>query len=233
VAACTDDEGFAVVEVSDTGVGIPPEMLPRVFDPFFTSKAVGEGTGLGLSISLGTVKSLGGTIDVTSQPGRGTTFRVRLPPASGWGPSRPTASAGRMPNAERVRLLVVDDDALVGEAIARAVAAEAHTEVLRDAREATARLAAGDRWDLILCDLMMPETSGMELYREVLVRAPDALRSIVFMTAGAFTPRARAFVDTVGKRCLEKPIDPDVLRDVVRSARRADALHEGEPRGSR
>jgi signal transduction histidine kinase/CheY-like chemotaxis protein len=219
VAMRTDEEGRAVVEVSDTGVGLQPHVLPRVFDPFFTSRATGEGIGLGLSISLGTVKSLGGTIEVESRPGHRTTFRVLLPPAAGWRVSRPPPSV-RSIAEEKPRLLVVDDDVLVGEAIARSVAAEAEVHVLSDARDALARIAAGERWDLILCDLMMPEMSGMDLYRETLASAPDSARSIVFMTAGAFTPRARAFVASVGRRCLEKPIDAEALRELVRSSGR-------------
>jgi CheY-like chemotaxis protein len=144
---------------------------------------------------------------------------VLLPPATGWRASRPPASARSLPG-ERPRLLVVDDDVLVGEAIARSMGSDAEVEVLGDAREALRLLAAGARWDVILCDLMMPEVSGMDLYRDALARAPDAARNIVFMTAGAFTPRARAFVASVGKRCLEKPIDAEALRELVRSSNR-------------
>jgi CheY-like chemotaxis protein len=220
VTASTDSEGFAVVEVSDTGTGIPSEILPRIFDPFFTSKAMGQGTGLGLSISLGTIKSLGGTIEAESRLGHGSSFRVRLPPANGWRMSRPPALAAS-PAAEKIRLLVIDDDPLVGEAIARTASSDAEVEVLTDAREAVLRLANGERWNLVLCDLMMPETSGMDLYREALARAPDAVRSIVFMTAGAFTPRARAFLESVGRRYLEKPLDSDALRELLRSSAHA------------
>jgi signal transduction histidine kinase/ActR/RegA family two-component response regulator len=224
IAMWTDEQARAVVEVSDTGVGIPPHVLPRIFDPFFTLNATGEAKGLGLSVSLGTVKSLGGDIEVESRPGRGSTFRVLLPHAPGWRASRPPASARSVPE-EKPRMLVLDDDALVGEAIARCVQAEADVEVLSDTREVLVRLAAGTRWDLVLCDLMMPGLSGMDLYREVLARAPDAAGSIVFMTGGAFTPRARAFVASVGKRCVEKPIDADALREIVRSCGRARHAH--------
>jgi signal transduction histidine kinase len=68
-----------VVEVEDTGCGIPPEHRPRLFEPFFTTKPVGQGTGLGLSVSFGIVRDHGGAIDVESEVGRGSTFRVRLP----------------------------------------------------------------------------------------------------------------------------------------------------------
>jgi CheY-like chemotaxis protein len=111
----------------------------------------------------------------------------------------------------------------VGEAIARVMERDAEVEIARDARSALERLAAGERWDAILCDLMMPEISGMDLYGEVLVRAPDAARAFLFMTAGAFTPRARAFVQTLGARCLAKPLDAEALREAVRTSRRSRA----------
>jgi CheY-like chemotaxis protein len=78
------------------------------------------------------------------------------------------------------------------------------------------RLASGERWDVILCDLMMPAYSGMEMYGEALKRAPDAAGRFVFITAGAFTARARAFVESVTNRCIEKPIDVERVREIVR-----------------
>ena len=113
------EDGKVVVEVSDTGAGIPPEVLPRIFDPFFTSRDVGEGMGLGLSVCYGTIQRHGGEIIVTSEPARGSTFRVTLPPASAWRhePAPPTGR-GTTP---RKRVLVLDDDALIGQGISRAL----------------------------------------------------------------------------------------------------------------
>ncbi|HEX9052742.1 MAG TPA: PAS domain S-box protein, partial [Anaeromyxobacter sp.] len=102
VSTSTAPDGRAVVEVSDTGVGIAPEILPRIFDPFFTTKAAGVGTGLGLSICHGIVTQLGGEISVESTPGRGSTFRVALPPTAAAGaPARPPA-ASAPPRRRRV-----------------------------------------------------------------------------------------------------------------------------------
>jgi signal transduction histidine kinase len=215
VTTCTDADGNAVVEVADTGAGIPPEVLPRIFDPFFTSNKTGRGTGLGLSISHGTVASLRGSIDVASEMGRGSRFRVTLPAAERWRASHPPSSAEPRALVRR-RVLVVDDDALVGEALSRALEAEAEVDVLTDGRAAIERLVAGERWDVILCDLMMPAYSGMEMYGEALKRAPEAAGRFVFITAGAFTSRARAFVDSVANRCIEKPIDVERVREIVR-----------------
>jgi signal transduction histidine kinase/CheY-like chemotaxis protein len=215
VATFTDEEGNAVVEVVDTGAGIPPEVLPRIFDPFFTSNKTGRGTGLGLSISHGTIASLHGTIQVWSEAGRGSRFRVTLPAAERWRATHPPSAAAPRTLVRR-RVLVVDDDPLVCEALARALETEAIVDVLTDGHSAVERLAAGERWDVILCDLMMPTYSGMEMYGEALKRAPEAAGRFVFMTAGAFTTRARAFVETLSNRCVEKPVDVEQVREIVR-----------------
>ncbi|HEX8793455.1 MAG TPA: ATP-binding protein [Polyangiaceae bacterium] len=216
VSTSTDGGGNAVVEIEDSGIGIPPDVLPRIFDPFFTSKAAGTATGLGLSISHGTVTRLGGAIDVTSTVGAGTSFRVILPPSKRWR----TSSTGRWRAVtevpERRRVLVVDDDQQVGEAIARVLRNEADVELVTEGRAALDRLAAGERWDVVLCDLMMPDCSGVDVYAGTVERAPDAVSSLVFMTAGAFTPRTRAFLENVSRPCLEKPLDADRIREIVR-----------------
>jgi signal transduction histidine kinase/CheY-like chemotaxis protein len=216
VATRTDDRGNAVVEVTDTGTGIAPDDLPRVFDPFFTTKGL-EGTGLGLAMSLGTIKSLGGEITVRSAPGSGTTFRVVLRSAE-----RARAKVPSSPDEPRTvarrSVLIVDDDPLVGRALARALSEGNEVEVVADGERALARIDAGEHYDVVLCDLMMPGMTGMDLYAEILRRAPKVAVRFVFMTGGAFTPRARAFVETVVNPCLQKPIDMRRLRSIIARA---------------
>lgn len=216
VATRTDDRGNAVVEVTDTGAGIAPEDLSRVFDPFFTTKGL-ERTGLGLAMSLGTIKSLGGEITVCTAPDRGTTFRVVLRPAE-CVRARITTSPEALGSAPRRRVLVIDDDPLVGRALARALSEGNEVEVVADAPHALARIDGGERYDVILCDLMMPGMTGMDLYAEILRRVPKLAARFVFMTGGAFTPRAQAFVETVVNPCLEKPIDMRRLRSIIARA---------------
>jgi PAS domain S-box-containing protein len=207
------DWGNVIVEVSDTGMGIPPENIVRVFDPFFTTK--GEtGTGLGLSISHGAVRSMGGDITVTSTPGTGTTFRVSLPPAKQWRAVAP-ASSHDVRALPRRRVLIVDDEPMVGDALARVLSEENDVEVVTEAQAALARLVKGERYDVILCDLMMPVMTGMDLYAEIVRLSPNMVGRLVFMTGGAFTPRARAFVESVANPCLEKPIDTSKLRSII------------------
>lgn len=217
VSTRTDERGNAVVEVSDTGIGIAPDDMPRIFNPFFTTKD--EGSGLGLATSHGTIKGLGGDIQATSVPGRGSTFRVILPPAKQW---RGAVQSGSydLRAAERRRVLVIDDERLVCDAIARALSDDGEVDVATEAQDALSLIAAGARYDLVLCDLMMPVMTGMDLYAEVVRIAPLQAGRFVFMTGGAFTPRARAFLTSVVNPCLEKPLDMAKLRSLVARARR-------------
>jgi signal transduction histidine kinase/CheY-like chemotaxis protein len=193
------------VEIRDTGCGIPPENLKRIFDPFFTTKPPGVGTGLGLSICHGIVSALGGEIEVESVPGRGSTFRVVLPAAD------PAVEARRPESVvearPRGRILDVDDEPLVGTVIQRTLQGQHDVTVVSSARAALERLDAGERFDLVLTDLLMPEMSGMDLHRELVRRDPDLARRTVFLTGGAFTPAAREFLERESVECVEKPFE--------------------------
>jgi len=218
-----DGDGRVIIEVSDTGAGIPGEALPRIFDPFFTTKPEG-GVGLGLSISHGTVKAMGGELQAESAPGRGSLLRVILPVAKAYRAAAPSGVLPLRQAGPRRRVLVIDDEPMVGHALARVLADESDVEVLTEARGALALIAAGS-FDLVLCDLMMPVMTGMDLFAEVVRKAPRMAGRIVFMTGGAFTPRARAFLESVSNPCLEKPIDVGRLRSLVARA--------GEPTNDR
>jgi PAS domain S-box-containing protein len=212
VVSARAEGGRVIVEVHDTGQGIAAADLPRVFDPFFTTKPVGAGTGLGLSMCHSIVTAAGGTIEVESPPGRGTTFRLNLPAAveAPRARTRPAASAA---GGKRGKVLVVDDELLVGKSLARLLSAHDVT-VLTSPVEVLQRAAAGERWDVVLCDLMMPEMSGMELEERLASEAPEVVGRIVYLTGGAFTDRSRAFLEA-GRPHLEKPVDPADLRAQV------------------
>jgi PAS domain S-box-containing protein len=206
-------DGWAFVEVADSGCGIAPDVRPRIFEPFFTTKP-GQGTGLGLSICHGIVVGLGGRIEVESEPGRGSVFRVLLPPATGdAAPAPPPPPAP--PPAVRGRVLVVDDEALVGRAVARVLGAAHEVVCVTDPREALARVLAAEPFDLVLCDLMMPRMSGIELYEQVVAALPGLERRFVFMTGGAFTDGARDFLERTSCAQVAKPFEVAGLRDLV------------------
>ncbi|MFO0760025.1 MAG: PAS domain S-box protein [Byssovorax sp.] len=215
VVTRTDADGRALVEIRDTGAGIPPEILGRVFDPFFTTKPVGSGTGLGLSICRNIVTSLGGEIQVESRLGQGTTVRVLLPAtelAAQAAPQRaPSPGRGR-----RGKVLVVDDEPMIGRLVARILKAEHDVSVLGDAREALARIEGGERFDVILCDLMMPEMTGMDLHAALLAGRPEEAEKMVLLTGGAFTPAAKDFLASVPNPRVEKPFEQDALRALIR-----------------
>jgi signal transduction histidine kinase/CheY-like chemotaxis protein len=201
------------IDIVDTGTGIPPAIIGRIFDPFFTTKAPGIGTGLGLSISHQIIRSMGGDITVDSLAGRGSTFTVTLPVAS-----RPRAVAvpeSPVPLPRARRILLIDDEAAVGRALEPLLAPETEVVFEQRAGDALARLARGEWFDAIVCDLMMPEINGIELYAHLADVAPDCRNRIIFMTGGAFTPDARAFLDQLDRPHLAKPFSELELRHAI------------------
>jgi CheY-like chemotaxis protein len=195
-------DGRVMVRVSDTGAGMSPEVVRRLFTPFFTTKPIGVGTGLGLSICHRIVTSLGGEIAVSSTVGVGTTFTVFLVPAA---------------DGQRGKVLVVDDDPMVAAVVRRILANDHDLTSTTSAQHALDLCSGGERYDVILCDLMMPQMTGMDLHAELARLAPDQAQRMLFFTGGAFTERARSFLDEVENLRLEKPFDAVTLRTLIAS----------------
>ncbi len=211
------EETWVAIEVRDTGCGIPAEHLPRLFEPFFTTKPIGEGTGLGLSVCHGIVTGMGGQLQVESAPGRGSTFRVLLPVA-GTAAQQDSADERlrRSGQPESRRVLVIDDEPEVIEALARTIGPPHTIERAPSGTRALELLAEDAGYDVIFCDLMMPEITGMDLYEVVAAKYPELIERMVFMTAGCFTQRAIDFVDRHAPRCIEKPFSPETVRTCLR-----------------
>jgi len=205
-------DGWVVGDVSDNGAGIAPDHLPHIFDPFFSTKPEGTSMGLGLSICHRIVTSHGGTLEVDSRPNQGTTFRVRLPASTEQPESQPTSSADRPtpPPGIRRRVLIVDDDTRVATALERML--EDHYDCsLTDSAERALELIQEASFDIILCDLMMPVQTGMDLHAEVARSRPGLERRFVFMTGGAFTQRGAEFLERTTNLVVEKPCKLDNL----------------------
>jgi two-component system NtrC family sensor kinase len=207
---------YVLMELSDTGIGIPPEALPRVFDPFFTTKDAGKGTGLGLSQVYGFAKQSGGTAIIRSQPGQGTTVGIYLPstdaPVAVERPMTPVDATGR----EKGIVLLVEDSQDVA-----AVSADYFGQLGYDVdhavngAEALSKLRGRRSYDLVFSDILMPGTvAGLELAR--IVRGHHAEIPILLTTG--YSEKAQQAVDE-GFYVLRKPYDLKGLADAVRELR--------------
>ncbi|HKO48661.1 MAG TPA: ATP-binding protein, partial [Polyangiaceae bacterium] len=217
ISTRTDALGRCVVEINDTGRGIAPETLDRVFDPFFTTKGIGEGTGLGLSICHRIVSAIGGELTVQSELGVGSTFRIVLPPATLALSAEPSAEPTSAPPSSgfRGRVLIIDDDPMVGALLCRILEKQHEVTCLADGKQALDLLLSGDRYDVILCDLMMPGTNGMNIYATLSSALPEQLQRLVFVTGGAVTPATRKFLEDIPNQLVEKPFSPNQIRTLV------------------
>jgi PAS domain S-box-containing protein len=204
-----------IVEVSDTGSGIRPEIIGRIFDAFFTTKPIGVGTGLGLAICHRIVTDMGGELTVESEVGKGTTFRVALPVADEPASKAAVLIAPSPAMGRRGRILVVDDEQLVLQGVKRMLLKEHDVVAVSAAAEALALCSGGEKFDVILCDLMMPDMTGMDFHAELSRVAPDLVHRIIFMTGGAFTARAQQFLSETLIEHIEKPFHPANLRAII------------------
>ncbi len=213
VSTCTTLEGNVRIEVRDTGTGMSASTLERVFEPFYTTKK--SGTGLGLPICKKFVEASGGSLTLESTVGTGTTIQIDLPPVLDPRQSedRPDADGGDAP----ARILVIDDERLIGVAITRMLGKSHEVIAMESATDALALLSRPDHgaFDIILCDLMMPDLSGMELFERVQADAPEVAERMIFMTGGAFTDAATQFIESVPNEVIDKPVRRVTLERLV------------------
>jgi CheY-like chemotaxis protein len=204
---------YVKLTVSDSGVGIPAELLERVFDPFFTTKEVGEGVGLGLSVVHGIIANHGGAIAVESAAGRGTAFVIHLPIAGG-----PVSeeSSGASKNG-RERVLFVDDEEAVASLGRYMLEHVGYTaEVYTSGRAALQAFATSPaRYNLVVTDQNMPGMTGMELSEHLLRLRRDL--PIVLCTGYSEAVTLQRAREIGIRALLMKPIDPDELAQTLRS----------------
>jgi PAS domain S-box-containing protein len=204
-----DERGDAVIQIHDNGIGIAPDALEQLFTPLFTTKS----SGLGLLICRRIVTELDGALVITSAVGRGTIVKVTLPSASVVARKIEVGLPRDQPR--RARVLVIDDDEMIRTAISRALSSAHDLTSFDNATAALEAIAAGTRYDIILCDLMMPGMTGMEFYERLRVLVPEQIERLVFLTGGTFTLHAQQFLDSVPNVCLEKPYSNQQLRSLV------------------
>ena len=207
------------VEVIDDGSGMTPDVLDRIFDPFYTTKPPGVGTGLGLPICRSIVRAHGGELVVKSTPGRGSTFTVTLPRWIGEkGKSEPSAP-DVAPDTPRGRVLVVDDEAAVGRTLSLVLEPEYDVTVVTSGQEGLAELRAAARgasFDAVLCDLVMPGMSGQELFEVAKRELPGIESRFVFMSGGYAGNEENDVRRKLSTRWFEKPFDLALVRKTLR-----------------
>ncbi len=208
------------MEVEDTGPGIPPNLLERIFNPFFTTKPTGSGTGLGLSISLGIVREHEGRIWAENAPQGGARFVVEVPIVT----HRASSEAQAIPlvplPGDRLQILVVDDEASVRVSLQRYLAGRGHeVETTSSGREALGRLREG-RFDAVIVDMRMPDVSGEELYRELQTTDPEHADRIIFTTGQLVDEQVRTFLASTGRPCVPKPFEFAAFDQALPAARR-------------
>jgi PAS domain S-box-containing protein len=205
---------YIVLRVRDTGIGVPPELLERLFIPFVTTKGERSGTGLGLAVVYGIVASHGGFIDVHSTVGKGSTFEIFLPVTARRVEGQqeqvvvPTLARGRG------KILVVDDEPQVREVICRVLQACGYTVVsATNGRDALSRFSRDGNFDLVILDMVMPDMGG----RECLARLLKADADIKVIVATGFTvdDSALELLKEGALEILEKPFDLKILTEKV------------------
>lgn len=207
------------VAFTDTGPGIPPEVLDKIFDPFFTTKEVGTGTGLGLSVSHGIVQQHEGRIWVESEPGQGATFFVQLPVKS-WiedVAEAPTPEEKQTPR-EGQRILVIDDERTIVDLMVQVLEDTGYqVDGVMRADLALERLRH-QRYDLIISDIKMPGMDGPACIEEVETMDPTLAERIIFVTGDVLRPATQQFLDSWEGPYIEKPFRVDDLKASVAEA---------------
>jgi PAS domain S-box-containing protein len=203
--SASEQDGDVSVVIEDNGRGIPPEHLPRVFDPFFTTKPVGVGTGLGLSICHAIVTQHGGRIEVAHAGSGGTRVTVVLR-AKERGEAVSAASSTVVQGSGRKCVLVVDDEPAIRNLLATLLEPDHEVTIAAGGLEAEALLVSVERsFDVVLCDVTMPDLSGVALFERVCKVRPELRRSFAFMTGGLFDDEVFEQVGGADTPRLEKP----------------------------
>tara|TARA_R110002073_G_scaffold336458_3_gene533684 strand:- start:34977 stop:37049 length:2073 start_codon:yes stop_codon:yes gene_type:complete len=228
------ENGQVTVEISDTGRGMNEETKRRLFEPFFTTKEVGQGTGLGLYYCMNEVSKCGGELNFESEVGKGTTFRISLPPFDDGKPEREEAkrSLHQTPDLTELSILIIDDEPLVCRTLKRMLGS-GDVAIATNADDAMRQLS-NEKFDVVFCDLMMPDRTGAELYAWAEEEDPGIGARFIFITGGAFTPESERFLAERSDQVVMKPFRRKTLEQAIavlmeRSASRPEAATTTQP----
>jgi len=228
---CTERQGAKLrITIADTGLGIPPEVIPRIFDPFYTTKGPGKGTGLGLSICHSIIQEHHGRISVESDLAKGTRFYVELPivrcpepvtvPAPPVPQSEPAKPAG---DAPRHRILLVDDEPGILEVLRTLLEENGYViEVANNGLQALELIQAAS-YDLVISDLCMPGLGGEALYERVCQLSPALGQRMMFITGDTVSGTSRTFLESTGNHWLAKPFNLAEIEKTVRECLKESA----------
>ena len=216
----------AVLEVRDDGPGFAPHVRDRVFEPFVTTKPVGDGTGLGLFVCHQYVSECGGTLEALDASEGGARLRIKLHVAtSPERPKLPESSASPV-SSERPRLLIIDDEPIIRESLARKLSPSVDVDIAGNAEAALELIRDGAEFDIILCDLMMPGRGGRWLYKALQTEFPGILRAFCVMTGGAVEREDARFLSDNAPPLLRKPFSTTDVATFVRA--RLEATKSGD-----
>jgi len=212
---------YVGIAVSDSGSGMRRDLLPKIFDPFFSTKEKGQGTGLGLSMVYGIIRNHDGYIDVNSEPGKGSTFVIYLPAASAWetgrdkvaGPDKKTA--GETPGGTET-ILLVDDEAVVRNFTQVLLGEKGYNVLLaEDGEDAIAvYMTNPDTIDLVLLDMIMPKKNGTEVFYELKKINPDV--KVIIVSGFSMDYQAQQLLKDGAYTFIQKPYRTDKLLLAIR-----------------
>jgi CheY-like chemotaxis protein len=217
------------VEVKDNGPGIPQDVLPKIFDPFFSTKKQGRGTGLGLSVSFGIIRDHGGEILVESHAGSGTTFSVIFPVYAAQEPTAQKETPASPQIGGGKEILVVDDEEMIVELYLQLLQALGHSiDTASTGLEALRKIQERD-YDLVITDIKMPRMSGIQLYEKTMEIKPAMRRRFIFITGDMNSLTSRQFSTVTDNPCLLKPVNIEKIEATIREVLAANPPESSLP----
>ena len=209
---------WIAVTISDTGIGIPPEVLPHIFEPFFTTKETGRGTGLGLAQVYGIVKQHNGYIDAKTEGGKGTSFIIYLPPSMTVTEESLIEKEIVIPKGQGETILIAEDDEVVRNFIKRVLSGLGYKALTaKNGKEALNIFECQcDEIGLVITDMIMPEMGGMELSREIKQRKPSV--KILGITGYDFCAKKEDLLEAGIEAIIQKPFNMEKLAQAVSDA---------------